>query len=59
MHWIRDFVNAFSPLGNMHCNIDSVRIHAFNGENAFRFITKDIENTFSNSSDEDRAMKWK
>lgn len=49
----------FSPLLNKHYNIDYLSIYAFSGENAFRFMTKDIENTFSNCGDEGKAMKWK
>lgn len=54
---IKKFFSAFSPLLNKHYNIDYLSIYAFSGENAFRFITKDIENTFSNCGDEGKAMK--
>ena len=59
MHWEREFFSASSPLFAKHYNIDSLSIYAFNGENAFRFMTKDIENTFSSCGDEGKAVKWK
>lgn len=59
MHWGREFFSAFLPLLNKHYNIDSMSIYAFNSENAFRCMTKDNENTFSNCGDEVRAIKWK
>lgn len=58
--WKGYFFSAFlffTSTQQHYYNTDSMSIYAFNGENAFRFITKDIENTFSSCGDEGRAIK--